>query len=896
VARKASKDAFTVILTHENTDFDALASLLAAAKLFPDAVPVLPLRMNRNLRAFLTIYGGELPFVRREDLPRRTVDKAILVDTQSVVPVRGMSKKTPLQIIDHHPLDQDLRLGSSYHGEPLGATTTLLLEGIREKHIPLRIVEASLLLLGLYEDTGSLTYNTTTPRDIYAAAWLLEQVPPSERSRVLSLMDKYLRQPLSEEQMAIYAALVENGEIYQFHGYAVFIAAIHLSGYVEELSTPVHKVNDLLDPDASFMIFAIDNGAQLIARSNTDAIDVGEIARQFGGGGHSKAAAARVNQTDVAAVKAQLLELLESHVRPPIVVRDIMSFGVHTLQPDMTVKEADAIMRRYGHEGFPVLDHGKLVGVLTRREMERALDHQLGNTPISMYMHKGDIHVRPDDSVNQVQEMMLEHDLGQIPVVENGQVLGIVTRTDLIKLWNAPAPTYRDQDLIARMEAILPAPRLSLILKARDIANSLGYSLYVVGGFVRDLLLGIPNTDLDLVVEGDAIRVARHLARQVEGRVRSHDRFGTAKVILEGTHGTSMPESLDLATARTEFYEQPSALPTVESSSIKQDLHRRDFTINTMAIRLDRDRYGELLDFYGGEKDLRQGLIRVLHNLSFIDDPTRMLRAARLEQRLGFRIESRTLELIDDALGMLDRVSGERLRGELHLAFREAEPEKIWHRLAELNVLPHIHPALHDSDWLAAKFAALRASWPEWRPPLPRDEQAAVYPAEHGPGEAEEERAPEELPPVVLCWGLVTFHMTPAELEGLLVRLKMRQRLAKPLREIKELVAHQDELRDPALTPARLYRLLRPYSPEALFVLYVASDDPVVREHLTHYHQRLRWVRPRLSGEYLRGLGLKPGPIYKEILTQLQDAVLEGRVRTRQEEEEFIQQLIKKAA
>ena len=207
----------------------------------------------------------------------------------------------------------------------------------------------------------------------------------------------------------------------------------------------------------------------------------------------------------------------------------------------------------------------------------------------------------------------------------------------------------------------------------------MGYPLYAVGGFVRDLLLAQPNFDLDLVVEGDAIRLAQELVAATGGRLRSHRRFGTAKWILPaelaGENG-QLPDSLDFVTARTEFYEHPTALPTVERSSIKQDLHRRDFTINTLAVRLTPDRWGELLDFYGGREDLEDGVIRVLHSLSFVEDPTRILRAARFEQRFDFEIEPRTEELIGDALDLLDRVSAERVRHELELILAEAEPER----------------------------------------------------------------------------------------------------------------------------------------------------------------------------------------------------------------------------
>ena len=613
-----------VILTHENTDFDALASLLGAWKLYPDAKPVLPRRLNRNLRHFLALYCDELPFVEADDLPRRRrIDGVILVDTQSLTKLKGMNSRTKVHIIDHHALAGELEPGMSYTGEEIGATTTLLIEQISAARLRLSPIEATLLLLGIYEDTGSLSYPTTTPRDVRCAAWLLEQ------GASLEVVNKFLHHPLSEEQRQLYDQLLENSQIHEFDGQSVVIATASVKGYIEEISTLAHKLRDLFDPAALFVLVELDERIQLVARSSSEAIDVAEIAAHFDGGGHSQAAAAVIRDQALAEVRAKLLGLLEAHIQPAVTVGQIMSYGmVHTLPPTTTVAEAAEMMRRYGHEGFPVVQNGQIVGILTRGQIDKAEHLGFANAPIDLYMHKGEVSVSPDDSVQKLQDVMMEHGLGQVPVVEKGEIIGIVTRTDLIKLWSAPPQRTRRAEIAQMIEDALPVPLLELIQKASQTASDMGYSLYVVGGFVRDLLLGTPTLDLDLVVEGNAIALAKRLQKKVGGRVTSHARFGTAKLILD-EQAFPIPY-LDFVTARTEFYEHPTALPQVERSSIKLDLYRRDFTINTLAIRLDPEHDGELLDFYGGEQDLKRGLIRVLHNLSFVEDPTMMLRAVRL--------------------------------------------------------------------------------------------------------------------------------------------------------------------------------------------------------------------------------------------------------------------------
>jgi len=859
------------ITTHENTDFDGLASMLGASKLYPRAVPVLPRRLNRNLRDFLTLYWDELPFVRPEDFRRQRIDKVILVDTQGAPPLRGLRPDAQISIIDHHPLDRELEKGMTYRGGDTGSTTTLLVQEITEARLPLSRVEATLLLLGIYEDTGSLTYPGTTPADVRCAAWLLEQ------GANLEVVNDFLHQPITEAQQALYQRLLEGAKFHDFQNRSVMIASAQAETYVEEISTLAHKLRDLYDPQALFLLVRMEDRIQLVARSSTDAIDVAEIARHFDGGGHSKAAAALIEGQDLAAVRERLLQLLAVHVKPTTIVREIMSFGAHTLSPQTTVAQAEEMMRRYGHEGFPVVDRGELVGVLTRREIDRALHHGLHQEPIESYMHKGKISVAPTDSVERLQQVMMEKGVGQVPVVEDGEIVGIVTRTDLIKLWSEPRRASRAKEIAQKMEELLPPNLLAFLKKASKMAKEMGYSLYPVGGFVRDLLLGTPTLDIDLVVEGDAIALAHRLAQEVGGRVHGHSRFGTAKLIFSEESPVAPLSSLDFVTARTEFYEHPTALPSVERSSIKQDLHRRDFTINTLAISLDEESYGELLDFYGGEKDIEQGLIRVLHNLSFVEDPTRILRAIRLEQRLGFKVEERTEELIHDALDLLHRVSGERIYQELEAIFREEQPTKALERLQSLEVLSHIHPALRYDDKLGEKIEALPQGLREWK-------ALACQPEE-----AEPLGAPPQDEPV-LYLAFLADEAESQEMESLISRLKLRAKEARTLRQVAQLRTLVPQLSKKGLSRSGLYHLLRPYSSQAIFLLWLTTK--ALKKRLELYHKKLACVEPLLDGQDLKRLGVPPGPIYGQILEALRDARLDGKVRSRKGEERLVKEFL----
>ena len=835
---------------------------------------MLPQQLNRNLRRFLALYGHELPFVRAQDLrpkPGSTelaevIKRVILVDTQRLPKLKELSADVPLCVIDHHPLADDLNSQACYCGGETGATTTLLVEQIAEAGLSLSFIEATLLMLGVYEDTGSLIYTTTTPRDLRVVGWLLEH------GARLDLAREFLQYRLAPDQQRLYEQLVENTHTYKMRGQAVVIATAHMDEYVAEISTVAHRLRDLLDPDALFVLVEQDNHIQMVARSASEAIDVGVLAEQFEGGGHSRAAAALIRGRSLEAVWDQLVQALDAHIRPPVTVGDIMSFGVHTLSPLITVAEAEALMRRYGHEGFPVVEDGRVVGILTRGEIDRALQHRLHQAPIHTFMHKGQITVSPQDAVEQVQEVMIQHDVGQVPVVEGGQVVGIVTRTDLIKLWSQPCRPSRAQEIAARMEGALPPSLLRLLREASQTAEDMDSALYVVGGFVRDILLGAPTLDLDLVVEGDAIQLARRMAEQHGGRVRSHGRFGTAKWIFDPADGEMSIPYLDFVSARTEFYERPTALPQVERSSIRQDLHRRDFTINTLAIDLTPARWGELLDFYGGERDLKQGYIRVLHSLSFVEDPTRILRAARLEQRLGFRIEERTEELLRDALDLLHHTTAERIREEFYLILQEECAYDILYRLKELGVLQQLHPHLECDTWLRTRFCRMRRVVSEGSWPLSGESRRSVDPA----------------------WylALLTFRLSEAERRSFVARLKIVSRDADLLRQVHGLRRYLPSLEKQRQRPSTLVSWLEPVCREALFVLWVVTDSLLAREHIESYDHTYRKVHPLLTGEDLKGMGLEPGPLFGDLLEALRVSRLEGQVKSRTDEEALIEELL----
>jgi tRNA nucleotidyltransferase (CCA-adding enzyme) len=804
-----------------------------------------------------------------------------------------------VQVIDHHPTREESPESWKITADETGATATIFTEVLREQDIHLSTIHATLLLLGIYEDTGSLTYTRTTARDLNAASFLLE------RGASLEIAANFLNHPLSIQQQDLYDDLRSTASTHHIHGHTIVLACGDAQKMDEELSTVAHKLRDLLDPEALFMLVTTRGGVQMIARSTNEGIDVAQITEHFGGGGHERAAAALIRDRNLNSVCQELLDILLNYVSPAITVAQIMSHGPQLLAPDTPVKDAAVRMQRYGYEGYPVVEEDsqgkhKILGLLTRRAVDRAISHKL-NLTADRLMDAGQVKVDPEDSVEELQRIMTETGWGQIPVMnpETGQVIGIVTRTDLLKTLTRQPAFPQPKNLAMRLETTLPPTRLLLLKSVAKTAYDQRCALYIVGGFVRDMLLDRPSLDFDLVVEGDAINLAEALASKYGGRVTSHSRFGTSKwhigdhrkellenlasndnasnnrgefaVVEDPLSHDDLPESLDLISARTEFYTHPTALPTVERGSIKLDLHRRDFTVNTLALRLDGHHYAELHDYWGGLNDLNNGLVRVLHSLSFVDDPTRMLRAVRFEQRFNFQIEDRTLDLINGAIRLLERVSGDRIRHELDHILSENLAHKMLARLDQLRLLRVIQKNLKWDDWLSQRIQYLAeiSPEPEWRLEIEKNKLRAHL--------------------GYIFWLL---RLSPTRTGRVIKRLKMPRKLADDIFSAQDIWRDISSLKK--MKPSEVVIRLETIEPMAIYANYLATEDKGERQILWDYVSKWRQITPQTDGHILQHLGIPPGPIYRQILQTLRSAWLDGTIGSLEEEETLLEKLLPK--
>ena len=408
-------------------------------------------------------------------------------------------------------------------------------------------------------------------------------------------------------------------------------------------------------------------------------------------------------------------------------------------------------------------------------------------------------------------------------------------------------------NLARQMEQYLPRQLLKLVQDISGQAAKLGQRVYIVGGVVRDLLLGYPNFDQDLVVEGDAVKLAQQVAKTSQANLLAHHRFGTAKLRYENF-------TLDLATARKETYARPGTLPTVTPGILKDDLIRRDFSINAMAISLAADDYGELVDPYHGKGDLENRLIRILHPGSFSDDATRILRGVCYEQRFGFEFEAQTARLLKRDIPMLDTISGDRIRHELEHIFEENRPELVIKRLGELGVLAKINSFLKGDGWIAEKFDKARRL-----------------------------KKPTQLPSLYFC--LLIYSFSEKGTEQLLTRLNIPAKLSRAMRDTLRLKTSLHPLDTPSQKPSDIYYLLREYEPLAIQANALASESANIQRHLQLFLTKLRYVRTSLDGEELKRLGISEGPEMGKILRILHRAKLDGEVRTRADEKKLARSL-----
>lgn len=705
-----------VIIGHPNLDFDALASMVAAKKLYPDATLVTVGKADNNVQDFINLHKEIVEIQNYKS--KRDVDTLIMVDTRSR---RRLQEFTAVLdnpgvkviIYDHHRPSADEIEEAELHYAEVGANVTQLVEMIRERNIEIGSQEATVFALGIYEDTGSLSYSSTTYRDLEAAAWLLKE------GANLSVVANYIVRSFTEEQQSLLNDLMANCHIRSIKDKKVLFAQGATKDFVAELALLTSKLRDFHIVDAVFTIVRMGKRIYIVARSSAEDINVREILKSYGGVGHDHAASATIKEgADILSldeVEENIGYNLEHSIPSPLTVGEIMTAPVKTISSNTTINEVGEYLVRYGHSGYPVMEDGKVIGIISRRDVEKAKYHGFGKVPVKGYMSHHIIALREDMPVKEAQALMIKENVGRLPVMRGDELVGIISRTDMLQLlygekiatrhrtlYQPAAITVDHRNMLEKLRKSLPEATYNILREISFLADREGYKVYLVGGLVRDMLLEKSSADLDIVVEGDGIDFARLVAETYEGNLAVYERFGTANVVIDGYL------KLDIATARTEFYEYPAALPQVETSTLKQDLYRRDFTINAMAISLNYSTIGTFVDYYNGREDLEKRQIRVLHNLSFVEDPTRIMRALRFAVRYEFTLEEETQGFARKAIedGVFENLSYRRIWQEVTISLKEDNPYEILLLFHEYGIWPYIFPG-HEFDYSLGEISQL---------------------------------------------------------------------------------------------------------------------------------------------------------------------------------------------
>ncbi len=885
--------AVNLITTHKNGDFDALAAVVAASRLYPGCRLIVPEPLQANVRSFINLYRHLLPLSDENDISEE-LDTVIVVDTNKRIRLgkwaRFLDQAKKVIVFDHHSGEQDLG-ADLIRIEDVGATTTILLEEIIKKKLKITDFEATLFALGIYEDTGCMTYDITTSRDARVMAYLWK------RGLNTNLVQEYLRSPLSESQKQLLERLMQNSELYELNQRRVLISTTVLDEYVSGAAVIIQLLDEIEDTGLTIIIVQMTDNIYLAARSSDNDLNLLELLAPFDVKGYPGAVSTYFKGFDVEKIKKAVMEFLKKYLPPVITAEMAASKPVITVTSDTSIKAADQLLAEHGIQGCPVIEEGKLAGIISRRDLRKGLRSELGHAPVKGFMTRKPITASPNESLIELRRLIVEHDIGRVPIVnKHNKLVGIVTRSDILKQMNffnrkgrslktfksnelnenikagsslhKPDNNQHDQDHTSNLSSLLnkelPARMQKLFLQIMQLAGQEKVQVYLVGGTIRDLLLRYPLAqDLDFVVVGDAVEFAFRLQKLVGGKVRYFEQFGTASLHFEDGL------RLDLATARKEYYDSPAALPRIASSSLKDDLFRRDFTINTMACSITADSYGLLYDYYNGREDLQNHLIRVLYKLSFVDDPLRILRAIRFEQRYDFQIEPETLSLLTRAVErrVLEKVSRQRLNQELRLIYREPSPFNILKRFEQLGFFSFLFPRVYPDKktWkLLSKLENIN-KWIKQSDWMEKPDYELLY------------------------LGGLLVGLESVERSAIIRKLNIsRERASTVFSACQEVYGVLEKLNTENINPSEIVGCLEQLPLEAVILALAMAENEIVKDHLKHYLTALKYIRPSLKGSDLRKLGLEPGPRYKKIINGLKKAILDGEVRTPQEELDYV--------
>ncbi len=856
-----------VVFLTEGADLDALSTAYGITKLYPESRILLPGAASSSFRVAVKRFEKILKnkTIKKENL--KTVSTLFLADTNNYqLALKKLSsytdKNTQIVIYDHHPIRKKLPENVVKKIKKTGAATTIVVEEIKREKIPLSPEEATLLALGIYEDTGSFTYTTTTEKDMKTAAFLLK------KGADLETVKSIIEERIDYEQISVIHQLIENIQYFLLKTQKIIFTFAYSDRYIPDISGFLHMIKPLQEADAFFVLINEKGKTSIIARSKNKKIDVGKIMSFLGGGGHTHAASATVKGMTVQEIKGYIEGLLLGEAYRNKKIEEFMSEEIILIEKDQTIEE---VIEKADKAPvlFVVDKSGKFTGIVLSRVIKEGLKHGVKKAKVENFIIDSVITFQPQTTIAQAEKIISQSSQEYFPVIEKGKPVGVINRTYIIKVLHGQIFDTEKDIFISRerikpkflnfekkIKKYIPQHVLNHLIQIGRVSSQIGFNSFIVGGIVRDIVLGKKNLDIDIIVEGDAVELARRYAKEKNLPVHTFEEFMTAQITLE------TGEKIDLATARKETYTHPGAYPKVEKASIKEDLYRRDFTINTLAIEITEGRFGMLVDYFNGLKDIKDRMIRVLHQLSFIEDPIRILRALRFAGRLGFKLGKPTEKLLKLAVdeNMLELAPSGRVNLELGYSLQEDKVVDILLLMDRYRVLHSLIPQFYMDEKREELLNRLRDTIISFEMFF----------------EIKIDRVSNYL--------LALLYHLPFELS---YKFLEKYHFHKTVKFFEEYYEVKDLFKELPQKDSELYKKIK-FIKKDVLAFISASSDIELSERIIRILKKEEERNLLLSGKDLKKLGIPPSSIYRKILDDVFKKYLDGEIKNKEEALKYI--------
>ncbi len=902
-----------IITTHQNPNFDSIAGVFAALLLNPDALAVLPKKLERVQKNFLTLHFRPGDFIYDDELNCDKVSGAVLIcvkNAQRIAPVSKILNNPNifLAIFDKSPaIKCEIQANSLIESES-GSITSVICRRLFEAGIEISPLYATLFALGIHEITGSLLYPNTTENDISCLAELFK------RGSNLKTINFFLKEDgLSNIQKSVLDELSKSKETIIINGTPVDFYFVENHKFIYKFDNIVQRIISSQKFDIAIFIARMGNSVHVLSRSNVENVDLGAIFSRSGGGGPKYAAHVTFTGIGLEEAYEKIKTALKKYMKPALMARDIMRPSVLFLNPGIIISEAEKIMFRYAYTAAPVTDGNKVIGFIRKIDIDRAVHHGLSHAPISGFLCREIIYSPPCEPFETVTEKIARSETKTILVGNENKITGIITANDVLnhiftgginkknRLKRQLTPGRTDNNTLIPaggiqtvststalslketykipLEIYFSKPVIKFLKLVSRKAAELKVSAYIVGGIVRDMILKKSSADIDIVIEGiSALDFIDNLVKDPAHILNRHERFKTATIAIPG-----LPK-IDFTTARAEFYESPAALPDIFQGNLYQDLLRRDFTIYAMAVSLCPSSFGELIDYYGGFDDITKKRIKILHNLSFIEDPTRIFRAIRFKSRLNFKIEKHTADRIKEAIKFspTNKIEPIRIFNELSHIFNELSVYETICEIDRYSLFDFISGDIIFTD-IIKKMIRSASKYLNKTARLfsqgPRPERTAIF------------------------FSILLLNLPIEKISKLLNKMNVSKKIRDIIKEINEYLLttktefekiYENKNYEQIKTDIKIYNLFKNHSPEFLLTLLSAIDNKFAYKAVIRYIFELSNIKPTLNGDTLKKMGVPPGPAFKEILDTIAALKAAGYLKNHIEEIKYAKKIIDK--